>query len=75
MTKTNQCPENENLYLDGFDRFVRDRYSSYESGIGARIEKGEVGFEELEKHVLAGSEPVMSSGRQEMLENLINEFI
>ena len=57
------------------DGFVRDRYSSFESGIGAEIEKGEVGFEELEAHVLASGEPTIGSGRQEMLENLINEFI
>ena len=57
------------------DQFRKDRYSSYDSGIGARIESGEAGFEELEAHVLANAEPVTRSGRQEMLENLINEFI
>ena len=55
--------------------FVNDRYSSYDSGIGAKIESGDVGFEELEAHVLANGEPDLKSGRQEMLENLINEFI
>ncbi|MCH2024409.1 MAG: xylose isomerase, partial [Verrucomicrobiales bacterium] len=55
--------------------FVDDRYSSYDSGIGAKIESGEVGFEELEAHALANGEPDLKSGRQEMLENLINEFI
>ncbi|MEM7147700.1 MAG: xylose isomerase [Verrucomicrobiota bacterium] len=57
------------------DEFVKGRYSSYDSGIGAQIEKGEVGFEELEAYVLGGVEPETPSGRQEMLENLINEFI
>ncbi len=56
--------------------FVQKRYSSWDSGIGAKIEKGEVGFKELETYMLkkgdvAGNE----SGRQEFLENLINEFI
>ena len=41
----------------------------------AKIEKGEVGFEELEAYTLKNGEPVIGSGRQEMLENLINEFI
>ena len=41
----------------------------------AQIEKGEVGFAELEAHVLGNPEPTIGSGRQEMLENLINEFI
>ncbi|MEM8952763.1 MAG: xylose isomerase [Verrucomicrobiota bacterium] len=57
------------------EEFVKGRYSSYDSGIGAQIEKGEVGFEELEEYVLGGMEPKTPSGRQEMLENLINEFI
>lgn len=55
--------------------FVKQRYASWDSGIGARIEAGEVGFEELEQHVLQSGEPALASGRQEMLENLINEFI
>lgn len=55
--------------------FVTDRYSSYDSGIGAQIEAGSVGFKELEAHVLANGEPTIKSGRQEMLENLVNDFI
>ncbi len=55
--------------------FVRDRYGSWDSGIGERIERGEVGIAELETYALAKGEPVNVSGRQEMLENLINEFI
>jgi xylose isomerase len=57
------------------DNFVKQRYASYDSGIGAQIESGSVGFEELEAHVLKNGEPLVASGRQEMLENLINEFI
>ena len=55
--------------------FVRDRYSSWDGGIGARIESGNVGFEELELCALEIGEVANLSGRQEMLENLINEFI
>ncbi len=55
--------------------FVRDRYASWESGIGAVVERGEADFEALEKHALAHGEPELHSGRQEMLENLINEFV
>jgi len=58
-----------------WEDFKKNRYSSYDSGIGAQIEKREVGFEELEKYVLENGEPKIASGRQEMLENLINEFI
>ena len=55
--------------------FVGQRYSGFDSGIGAKIESGEVGFEELEAHTHANGEPGLASGRQEMLENLINDFI
>ncbi len=55
--------------------FLKDRYRSWDSGIGARIEKSEVGFKDLEAYILEKGEPVTTSGRQEMLENLINEFI
>ncbi len=55
--------------------FIKQRYSSFDNGIGAKIERGEVGFAELEAHVLANGEPLLASGRQEMLENLVNEYL
>lgn len=55
--------------------FVKERYDSFDSGIGADIESGKVDFEKLEKYALSQSEPKVASGQQEMLENLINEFI
>jgi xylose isomerase len=57
-------------------QFVKDRYSSWDSGIGARIEAGEVGFKDLEGYMLRkGDSDPNRSGRQEYLEGLINEFI
>jgi xylose isomerase len=56
--------------------FVRERYSSWNSGIGEKIEKGKVSLEDLEKYMLQKGEAAPNtSGRQEFLENLINEFI
>jgi xylose isomerase len=58
------------------DQFVRQRYSSYDSGIGQQIEAGTVKFAELESYMLEkGDAATNSSGRQEMLENLINRYI
>jgi xylose isomerase len=49
---------------------------SWDSGIGAKIESGKANFKELEKYMLEkGDITPNTSGRQEMLENLINEFI
>jgi xylose isomerase len=56
--------------------FVEDRYSSYDSGVGRDIERGKVGFPELEKLVLGRlGEPKLRSGRQEYLENLLNSYL
>ena len=59
-----------------FDGFLADRYSSYDSGFGREIEKGRVGFRDLEKLVLTKlGEPVPRSGRQEFLENMLNRYL
>ncbi len=56
--------------------FVRQRYSSWHTGVGEKIEKGKAGFKELETYMLEkGDIQPNASGRQEFLENLINEFI
>ena len=55
--------------------FVKNRYRTWDSGIGKDIEKGKVGFKHLEAHALKHGELKLESGRQEFLENLINEFV
>lgn len=57
------------------DKFVEDRYASYGSGIGKEIVDGKVGFKELEKYALENSQIRNVSGRQEMLEALLNRYI
>ncbi len=58
-----------------FDKFIKQRYSGWDRGLGQKIEKGQVGFEELAQHALKQGEPKIQSGRQEMLENILNEYI
>jgi xylose isomerase len=59
-----------------FDRFVRERYSSFDSGIGADIESGKADFRKLEAYILTkGDAAPNRSGRQEMLEHLLNRYI
>lgn len=56
--------------------FVKQRYGSWDTGIGRDIERGKAGFRELEAYMLKkGDVTANASGRQEFLENLINEFI
>ena len=65
------------IIADGqLEGFVADRYSSFDSGFGRDIEKGSIGFKELEKLVLSKlGEPTPKSGRQEYLENLLNRYL
>jgi xylose isomerase len=58
-----------------FSRAVTQRYKGWDSGLGAKIEKKRVGFSELEAHILKTGEPKIQSGRQELLENLLNDYI
>ncbi len=57
------------------DKFVADRYASYTTGIGKDIVEKKVGFKELEQYVLGLEKVTIASGRQEMLEALLNSYI
>lgn len=57
------------------DEFLKARYATFDSGIGKQVEERSVGFVELEKHALGLKDVMPASGRQEMLENLINDYI
>jgi len=67
----------DRIMKDGkLSSFIKQRYSSYDSGLGQKIEKGDVGFEELEKYMLEKGDAAPNvSGRQEMLENLVNMYL
>ena len=56
--------------------FVSNRYRSWDTGVGKKIESGKASFKTLETYMLKKGEVTKNeSGRQEFLENLINEFI
>lgn len=56
--------------------FVKQRYASWDSGIGADIEAGEISMKQCSEYMLKKGEIAPNaSGRVEMLENLINEYI
>lgn len=58
-----------------FEKHVQKRYAGWDSGIGQKIEKGQVGFDELDAYTRANGEPNPVSGQQEYLENMLNEYI
>jgi len=56
--------------------FVKQRYASYDTGIGAEIESGKATFASLEAYMLKKGEIAPNaSGRQEMLENIVNDYL
>lgn len=65
------------IRADGvLNEFVRQRYSTYDSGMGRRIEAGSVSLNELDNYIQESTSlTANTSGRQEMLENLINRYI
>jgi xylose isomerase len=56
-------------------KFRKDRYASFDSGKGKDFEGGLLKLEDLREFALANGEPKMISGKQEWLENLINQYI
>jgi xylose isomerase len=65
------------IRADGIlDKMLRERYDSWHSGVGARIESGKENFASLEKYMLEKGEVTPNkSGRQELLENIINTYL
>lgn len=65
------------MLQDGkLQQLVEERYSSWDSGLGAEIEAGKHDFKSLERIMLEkGDAAPNRSGRQEMIENLINTYV
>ena len=67
----------EKLVADGrIDKFVEERYASWQTGIGAKIISGSATIEEIEQYALSlGEVKTTMSGRQEYLENILNSIL
>jgi xylose isomerase len=57
------------------ESFVEERYASYNVGIGKDIVEAKVGFEELTVYALKHDKVINKSGRQELLEDKLNQYI
>jgi len=55
-------------------KLVKERYCSYETGIGQEIEHGKATFDECEEFILKNGEPKSHSGKQEKFELLYNYY-
>lgn len=58
-----------------YKKFRTDRYASFDNGQGKAFEEGKLQLEDLRTFALANGEPKQTSGRQEWLENIINQYI
>lgn len=58
-----------------YSKIFSDRYSSFDSGKGKAFEKGEINFDELFEIAKSVGEPDHISGKQELFENIVNQYI
>jgi xylose isomerase len=58
-----------------YKKFRKERYASFDSGKGKDFEEGKLGLEDLRNFAVANGEPKQISGKQEWLENIINQYI
>jgi xylose isomerase len=63
------------LQKSPYKKFRKDRYASFDSGKGKDFEAGKLALDDLRAFALANGEPKQTSGKQEWLENLINQYI
>jgi xylose isomerase len=58
-----------------YKKFRKERYASFDAGAGKDFENGRLTLEALRELALKQGEPRQTSGKQEWLENLINQYI
>ncbi|MBW4888113.1 xylose isomerase [Mucilaginibacter sp. HMF5004] len=63
------------LQKSDYKKIRTERYSSFDSGKGKDFEQGKLSLEELRQFAIDNGEPAVASGKQEYLENLINNYI
>ncbi|QMU29115.1 xylose isomerase [Adhaeribacter radiodurans] len=63
------------LQKSDYKKLRQTRYASFDSGDGQRFEQGQLTLEELRELAVKNGEPKQISGKQELFENLINQYI
>jgi len=58
-----------------YDSLLKKRYESFDSGKGKAFETGELSFEELYAIADQNGEIALQSGKQELFENIVNQYI
>ena len=63
------------LQKSPYQKFRKERYASFDSGAGKDFEEGKLQLEDLRNFAAKKGEPAQLSGKQEWLENIINQYI
>ena len=63
------------LRESNYAKMKADRYASYDSGNGAAFERGELDMAQLRDLAVSMGEPRQISGKQELFESIINQYI
>ncbi len=63
------------LHTSPYLEMKKDRYASFDNGAGHDFESGKLTLEDLHKIAVNNSEPKQISGKQELIEQLINKYI
>ena len=66
---------NDILEKSDYLQLRKARYASYDSGKGKEFEQGKLGLEELRQVAINAGEPAIISGKQELYESIINQYI
>ena len=62
------------LQKSSYKNFRTNRYASFDSGSGKDFETGKLTLEDLRTFAVSNGEPKQISGRQEWLENIVNQY-
>ena len=66
---------NDILTKSKYTNIRDDRYASFSTGNGVKFENGELSLEDLAKIAKEVGEPTQISGKQELMEMIINQYI
>lgn len=66
---------NDIMEHSDYQTLRKNRYASFDEGKGKEFETGKLDLEALRSHAQEIGEPKMTSGKQEMYENILNQFI
>lgn len=58
-----------------YENLLGERYASFDKGKGRDYVNGSLSLEDLYEHAKVGGEPTSISGKQELFENILNQYI